>query len=761
MNKKIVKFVIIFSLVSLFLVFSFAIAQEKELEVKYPKIFGLEPGPGLPEYTRYVFSFVIMIAGLILVGVLIYAGLLCLTSAGQPVKLKECKDRIIAGFLGIIILLSGSIILYTISPQLLRFELPVLKPLEKKEVKPPPPLKPEEAHLITLELPLGQMIDQGVWKKEKRESMLTLIKENESFLEEGVKIKDQILESIPDLAKYLKGLAEECKCEETTGLCTKPFNFSVPVGCAGDPCPKEGREKIDEILKIIQEKQKKLKEWQEKITQAKINFGNDFLKYSETESKIFTCHHEKNGLSTLAEHLTLLEYFAEHGWKVEKITLPGAPPSVADPLNFYCAVGGSFFDYLAIPAEALPELPPGIVLPEIPELEAPRRISCPVEIPLGQVIDKFEIAAIRLTIELEKIIDNHHQMAKTLEKLSDYISQCSEKNCRANCCCVANPCFGCCSPIPCTICVPFCKSPCLQAVGQCYGKPCPYEKIETTIEELRKIDETISLDITESKRIITEVSSFIYQPEDPINLKNIREAMKFCYSKSAVEPTWDILTCDEAMYNFGPDGKIIRACHPRNLYCCTGLEDIALPWQPPSQFKEPITIFPTEKYEPLPSIDGRCPEGWVCDRPPYMTGPQYKDAMPFLKGFLSCMRKKLDQIQKERKLGYIGRISSITDSKLYPPNKTCDWIAGPNPDCSHEHGWRISDHYGGSGCATQMQSYAVDFGDEKNAKYIIQAAKQCDPGAWVCYTPINSECKGHYSHLHISVSEGINRCKNK
>jgi len=117
MSKKIL-IILIFASV---LIGSFCFAQRK-LEIIYPTAPGAETPTtvktALPEYLKYVFTFAIMIAGLLAFGALIYGGFSYLTSAGDPSKMKDGQDQIIAGILGLIIVLSSFLILNTINPQL-------------------------------------------------------------------------------------------------------------------------------------------------------------------------------------------------------------------------------------------------------------------------------------------------------------------------------------------------------------------------------------------------------------------------------------------------------------------------------------------------------------------------------------------------------------------------------------------------------------------------------------------------------------------
>ena len=121
---KVFKKIILIFLLSSFLILlfsGFSFAQRK-LETIYPTVPGVETPTtvktALPEYLKYVFTFAIMVAGLLAFGALIYGGFSYLTSAGDPSKMKDGQDQIIAGILGLIIVLSSFLILNTINPQL-------------------------------------------------------------------------------------------------------------------------------------------------------------------------------------------------------------------------------------------------------------------------------------------------------------------------------------------------------------------------------------------------------------------------------------------------------------------------------------------------------------------------------------------------------------------------------------------------------------------------------------------------------------------
>ena len=62
------------------------------------------------------------LGGLLAFAALLIAGFVFATSAGNPGKQKEAKDRILAAFMGVIILLGSFILLRVINPQILLLE---------------------------------------------------------------------------------------------------------------------------------------------------------------------------------------------------------------------------------------------------------------------------------------------------------------------------------------------------------------------------------------------------------------------------------------------------------------------------------------------------------------------------------------------------------------------------------------------------------------------------------------------------------------
>ncbi len=90
----------------------------------------------------WLFTYAVIIGFFILVIILVKAGIIYLTSIGNPEKIKNAIDNIKAGFLGIGILITSVLFLTTLNPELLH-PRPYLKRVPVY-VLPPPPLLPIE-----------------------------------------------------------------------------------------------------------------------------------------------------------------------------------------------------------------------------------------------------------------------------------------------------------------------------------------------------------------------------------------------------------------------------------------------------------------------------------------------------------------------------------------------------------------------------------------------------------------------------------------
>lgn len=161
------------------------------------------------DYIKNFYTLIITISGIIAFIALVVAGILYLTSAGDPEKTNKTKKQIFAAFLGTIIILASYLILNTINPSLVSFSIPGLERI----LLPPPEVLP----------PIPQIPD-----------ILSKIKE----IAERVKI---ISEEIEFLAKETKELTDKCDCGNTQSLCMctgGEGGFCQPRRCYAGPTPQ-------------------------------------------------------------------------------------------------------------------------------------------------------------------------------------------------------------------------------------------------------------------------------------------------------------------------------------------------------------------------------------------------------------------------------------------------------------------------------------------------------------------------------------------
>lgn len=116
-------------------------------------------GNSVPEYFSKIINRIFLIAALIGFAVLIWAGIIWLTSAGNPVAQSAAKQRVLYGVIGLGIVFSSYIILAAINPDLtfLRFTKATPQKLETPAALLP--TKERAKTIIAYEIPLGKLMD--------------------------------------------------------------------------------------------------------------------------------------------------------------------------------------------------------------------------------------------------------------------------------------------------------------------------------------------------------------------------------------------------------------------------------------------------------------------------------------------------------------------------------------------------------------------------------------------------------------------------
>ena len=115
---------------------------------------------GLSGLARSIILFAYSIAGILALAMLIYAGVQYTVSAGNATIQKDAQDRIWQAIIGLVLLFSSYIILYTINPQLVRIKEPVIPPLPADGFTLRSPVNPLPGPLPP---PLDDQTSQNLW----------------------------------------------------------------------------------------------------------------------------------------------------------------------------------------------------------------------------------------------------------------------------------------------------------------------------------------------------------------------------------------------------------------------------------------------------------------------------------------------------------------------------------------------------------------------------------------------------------------------
>jgi|GEM_PF-5984192 len=114
-------------LITFSLLFSFQVKGAVRLETDWPASPGgkeLTATSTLVDFIDYAYRWAMLLGGLFAFFALIMGGFQYLTSVGDPNKMRDAKERIIAAILGLVLLLSTYVIINTLNPELLTLRMP-------------------------------------------------------------------------------------------------------------------------------------------------------------------------------------------------------------------------------------------------------------------------------------------------------------------------------------------------------------------------------------------------------------------------------------------------------------------------------------------------------------------------------------------------------------------------------------------------------------------------------------------------------------
>lgn len=108
-----------------------------------PTLAGQPPPTTVPQYILYIYWGSLAVGGVLAFGLIVWGGLLYITSAGNPSQQSNARAWIGSAVLGLLLLLGAYIILNTINPELVALKFPTLtpppRPTPAVSTTPPPP----------------------------------------------------------------------------------------------------------------------------------------------------------------------------------------------------------------------------------------------------------------------------------------------------------------------------------------------------------------------------------------------------------------------------------------------------------------------------------------------------------------------------------------------------------------------------------------------------------------------------------------------
>lgn len=230
---------------AVFLFPPFASAQEIQsrawCQVEYPN-FTCSPIPDLGSFVSYLYHLAVYGVSIAVVFIMVREGFSYFLNIGSPAKSKEAKENIYSAFLGLIILLAGSLLINTISPSLNNLNVTIDKANITLKKATPQQRNTTSSYLA---IPLGEIISEATLSP----GFIKSIAQAADQAEELKKIHKEIL----SLSSQYFALIKQCKCKPS--LCSgnsAPCRSSQPI-C--ENCDKDKLSQLKTSLKATIAKQ--------------------------------------------------------------------------------------------------------------------------------------------------------------------------------------------------------------------------------------------------------------------------------------------------------------------------------------------------------------------------------------------------------------------------------------------------------------------------------------------------------------------------
>ncbi|MBI5306305.1 hypothetical protein HZB04_01845 [Candidatus Wolfebacteria bacterium] len=138
LNKLNIKILFaVFALLLFVLNFGLVLANDANIgcgdaigKYKYP--WCNDPPTGIADLVSKFYNYALAAVGVAALGVIIYGGILWITSAGNPGKISEAKEWITGAIFGVVLLISAVLLFNTINPEIASLKEPVIKTVTVK-----------------------------------------------------------------------------------------------------------------------------------------------------------------------------------------------------------------------------------------------------------------------------------------------------------------------------------------------------------------------------------------------------------------------------------------------------------------------------------------------------------------------------------------------------------------------------------------------------------------------------------------------------
>lgn len=525
------------------------------LEITYPRLPGATPPQDflqtaspeqvIPLYVVYIFNLVIWVSGLLALGVLTWAGIRFLTSAGKPEAIISAKKQISSAFLGIMLLLSSFLILRIINTQLVVLtiqEAEQMDVIERPEVGSPPTEFYRSS--INVELVYDEVIKNVFGSSTEVTSKPATTSWSASSSMERIKAlsasTSAIAHVLQDQTDDMKKKLYWCGCFQADPDCQGCSTYCT-ADCTCDVC--------DSVRSDLNDLEEKNLQRFDDFRPVQIYMEDEIRLLKAEIAKVerlqkFMLECKLAALNSRAENLDSEKYYISNNWPFWNFKFwdAFATSSALDWRNWYCPVSGTIWG--GYESFALQPITEGYNIADLPQ-EAEEEMACRTEIPVGDILDRAIKISNALVQKMQLLNGLSKDMIDETNELHRDVSRCSSQQ-------------------------PMCCSFCIRIYGVCIklciGVACPWSDIKHQLEKIEDIEELIQLTVYGPEGIVFIIDKAIPKLlEDLNNYVYLINPLKECISESAPEAAQELAPviladCESALRAVGPTQRVIQNC---------------------------------------------------------------------------------------------------------------------------------------------------------------------------------------------------------